>query len=219
MKNLVRVGLFIDGGYFAEASSFYKYKSVKQDRLSLEGMVRYAEKFVRKECVRTMDYPPHCAVDVVVKQYYRGRFSALSTAQHNNLMSDRAWEEVLLLAGFQTRHYPCGVKGEKAIDVMFALDAFKAAANDELDAVVLVTGDEDFVPLCKELRLLGVPTFLMAWHSARDDHSPADAENFSASAMLMKEVNFYAEMYRVCDDSRESVRMFVGEGSEKQTDA
>lgn len=49
---------------------------------------------------------------------------------------------------------PSGVKKEKRIDVLMAVDIIASAYEKDCDTLILVSGDGDFVPVLKKLKEL-----------------------------------------------------------------
>jgi uncharacterized LabA/DUF88 family protein len=50
---------------------------------------------------------------------------------------------------------PSGIKKEKRIDVLMAVDMISSAYEKNYDTLILVSGDGDFVPVLKKLKELG----------------------------------------------------------------
>lgn len=200
MRETSRVGLFIDGGYFAVVSDYFRYEHERRARVHIGGIMEHI-KFLMIDKHYT-EYP-----DIVIKRYFRGRFSASETADRGKLMAERAWDEVLLLSGFEARYHPNGLRGEKAIDVMLALDAYKAAARGQIDIAVFVTGDEDFTPLFIELRRMGVLVVLLGC----EQPVTADNTHFSVSSVLKAEASYYQDLWPLLSSDGEMFDyLFVG---------
>lgn len=195
-SSMMRVGVFVDGGFFAAVSNFFRHEHRRSARLDVDAVVRRC----KREAAGTRREQMLSAVDVVVKRYYRGRFSAQESASTGHLKTDRLWEDVLLAAGFETRYYPCGDKGEKAIDVMLAVDAMELVARDAIDVAAFVTGDEDFVPLFRALKRFGVPPVLVSWDRPQEgDFDPSDHSHFAAAEALRREAAVDVDLFPLCD--------------------
>jgi uncharacterized LabA/DUF88 family protein len=66
----------------------------------------------------------------------------------------------------------------KAVDVNFTIDMLIHTANDNLDSVVLISGDGDFVPLVKTVMQRGKQVFVMALSKGLNKDLPIIADEF-----------------------------------------
>ena len=172
MPEIIRTGVFYDGSFFAHVSDHYRYHHRRGTRISLTGL----HDFIRDEIVKLEegDKGQSAALcSIVEAHYFRSRFAAEDAEKHDALLRDRRFEDVLIRAGI-TPHFLLmppsrddAVGGspsrEKGIDVWLALEAFELAWRRQLDVVVLVTGDADFLPLVRKLNAIGKRTMLMGW--------------------------------------------------------
>ena len=162
-KDVIKIGLFIDGNYLLHTSNYYNYVHREQRRLSVAGISRFIRKKVaednqctEKECMMTEGH------------YFRGRLNATDAAQRGNqLYNDRVFDDIMMSEGIHTHYLPLrnlyARKEERGIDVWLSLEAFEKALLKELDYVALVISDTDYVPLVRKLTSLGVKTILIGW--------------------------------------------------------
>jgi len=179
-NNTCRIAVFYDGNYFLHVSNYYRFQHKRQARLSFDGL----HEFIRAETAekRGRDLR-HC--QIVDSSYFRGRLSAQQiagpsaqqvakldteevTKQNKLLLNDRKFEDALKKAGIASYDLPLakrpdGRYGEKGVDVMLALTAYKMTSQKKYDVCVLFAGDGDFVPLVKELQDLGAYVILLGW--------------------------------------------------------
>ena len=66
----------------------------------------------------------------------------------------------------------------KAVDVNFTIDMLIHTASDNLDSVVLISGDGDFVPLVKTVMQRGKQVFVMALSRGLNKDLPIIADEF-----------------------------------------
>ncbi len=162
-KDVVKIGLFIDGNYLLHTSNYYNYIHKEQRRLSLGGISRFITKKVaehvecsQKECM------------IVEGHYFRGRLNATDASQRGNqLYNDRVFDDIMMSEGIHTHYLPLRNlyvrKEERGIDVWLSLEAFEKALLKKLDYVALIISDTDYVPLVRKLTSLGVKTILIGW--------------------------------------------------------
>ena len=106
---------------------------------------------------------------IVDSHYFRGRLNATEAQQRGSVLYyDRVFDDILMSSGVTTHYSPLrsgsgGRKGEKGIDVWFALEAYESATLRSLDVVVLIASDGDYVPLVRKLHALGTKVVVLAW--------------------------------------------------------
>jgi uncharacterized LabA/DUF88 family protein len=69
-----------------------------------------------------------------------------------------------------------GPREQKGVDVQLAVDALEVASSGRVDAIALVTGDADFVPLAGAVRRAGPHVIVMAFPSSLSDRLEAEAD-------------------------------------------
>ncbi len=163
-NKLTRIGIFYDGNYFLHVSNYYNYNHERKSRISLSGL----HEFVRAKVAEEENSSPHRS-SIVEAKYFRGRLSAKTASQKNNrLYYDRVFSDILMSEYVQSLHLPIrnnhGKYEEKGIDVLFAVEAMALAALGQIDVLVLVASDGDYVPLVRKLPSLGVRTMVLSWN-------------------------------------------------------
>ena len=202
---LTRIGIFYDGSYFAHVSNYYLCHHERRARVSIQGL----HELIRDEVgQREQTDARYC--QIVEAHYFRGRFSAADAKRHDAqrmegdsiLYRERKFEDALIKAGVTPHFLPLfpqddGHPREKGIDVWLALEAFDLARSKELDVIVLITGDGDYVPLVRKLNSLGSRVMVTAWDIR------LATERFSATRTaqsLIDEVTYPVMMGAIIDD-------------------
>jgi hypothetical protein len=198
INKLVRIAVFYDGSYFFNVSKYYRYVHKIQSWLQFTGLhdfiecnVSQAEGLSRGLC------------RVVDAHYFRGRFYADDAEKGGFLKSDRIADDILMAADIVTHYRPISHTGnEKGIDVWFALEAYELAALKGYDVLVLITGDEDHVPLVRKLHTLGTKVMLLYWqlkYEKPDVNGNLRSETIFTSNNLIQEVSFPVDMQKAID--------------------
>ena len=183
-SKLTRIGIFYDGSYFAHVSDYYLHHHERHARISIQGL----HELIRDE-VSKRENTGVRDCQVVEAHYFRGRFSADDARRHDatrpdgdsTLYRERKFEDALIKAGVTPHFLPVFVSDdgrpprEKGIDVWLALEAFDLAHRKQLNVVVLVTGDGDYVPLVRKLHALGTLVMVTAWDLASGDRGTTRA--------------------------------------------
>ena len=86
---------------------------------------------------------------------------------------------------------------EKGVDVWLALEAFDLACSKELNVIVLVTGDGDYVPLVRKLNGLGARVMVTAWDLPAANERSSTTRTAQA---LIDEVTYPVMMGAIIDD-------------------
>jgi hypothetical protein len=162
----IRVGLFYDGCFLAKVSNFYKFEHYRRSRLSMRGMCQFIQKVLADHY--RQDGPVSVTVDA---HYFIGRPSVDQLRSQypdgaqrlKRLEDDRAFDLMLSREDVQLHPLPLGAKGEKGVDILFALSAAILAEERHFHWLVLLTGDGDFVPLARHARQRGLRVMLLGW--------------------------------------------------------
>ena len=195
-KQLTRIGVFYDGGYFSYVSNYYRYDHERAQRISIHGL----HEFIRDEVGRSEQTNPHLC-HIVEAHYFRGRFSAEEANERDMLLGERQFEDALMKAGVTTHFLPVTARGdeeprEKGVDVWLALEAFELSINKGFDVVALITGDGDYVPLVRKLNALGIRVLVTAWDFDMPDGRPGTR----TSQALIDEVTYPLMMDTIIND-------------------
>ena len=202
---LTRIGIFYDGSYFAHVSDYYLYQHERGARISIQGL----HALIRDEVgAREQTDARYC--QIVEAHYFRGRFSADDARRYDaqradgdsSLYRERKFEDALIKAGVTPHFLPLFANDdgrpprEKGIDVWLALEAFDLARSKELNVVVLVTGDGDYVPLVRKLNGIGARVLVTAWDLRMTDR----AGDTRTAQSLIDEVTYPVMMGSIIDD-------------------
>jgi cold shock CspA family protein/uncharacterized LabA/DUF88 family protein len=191
---LLGIGVFYDGGYFAEVSDHYRYHHPRSARLSIDGIHR----FIRHRVAQLEDMElARC--QVVDAHYFRGRFSAAEAEERGKLMAERQFDDALMRAGVITHHLPRSRNGEKGIDVSFALEAYELALHKRFGVLAMLACDSDYVPLVRKLHTLGTRVMLLAWEVDREMLG-GEVRVTRTSQRLIEEVTYPLLMNEMIDD-------------------
>lgn len=158
---LIKIGVFYDGNYFLHVSNYYNYDHPRRARLSIAGLHRFVEERVGNELGKPGD------AKVVDSHYFRGRLSAQEAQNRDSgLYYDRVFDDILMSSGVTTHYSPLrtgGRRTEKGIDVWLAVEALESAMIRQLDVVVLIASDSDYVPLVRKIQSLGCRVMVLGW--------------------------------------------------------
>lgn len=160
---LTKIGVFYDGNYFLHVSNYYNYDHPQRRRLSIAGLHQFIEARVAME-----EEQPLSRCKIVDSHYFRGRLNATEAQQRGSaLYYDRVFDDILMSSGVTTHYSPLrssnGRKGEKGIDVWFALEAYEQTMLRQFDVVVLIASDGDYVPLVRKINSLGCRVMIVGW--------------------------------------------------------
>jgi cold shock CspA family protein len=191
---LLGIGVFYDGGFFAEVSDHCRYHHPREARLSIDGI----HQFIRHR-VAQLEGVELARCQVVDAHYFRGRFSAAEAEERGKLMAERQFDDALMRAGVITHHLPRSRGGEKGIDVWFALEAFELAIHKRFSVVAMIACDGDYVPLVRKLHTLGTRVMLLGWEAERE-MTDGDIRVTRTSQRLLEEVTYPLLMNEVIDD-------------------
>lgn len=198
---LTKIGVFYDGNYFLHVSNYYNYDHPRRARLSIAGLHRFIEARMGQDEGR-----PGMA-KIVDSHYFRGRLNATEAqARGSVLYYDRVFDDILMSSGVTTHYSPLrsnasGRRGEKGIDVWFALEAYESALLRKLDVVVLIASDGDYVPLVRKLHALGTKVVILAWDFEFTTDNGSEMVT-RTSQDLLDEASHPIMMNRIIDEPR-----------------
>jgi len=172
-SRLVRIAVFYDGSFYYNVSTFYRHAHARASHLAFTGLHEYIRhKVAEKEQVDV------AFCQIVESHFFRGRFSLTSAKAHNSLESDRFLDQLLMYAGIVSHYYPMNEKAtppeEKGIDVWLSLEAYDLAVHKRFDVLVLIAGDQDFVPLIRKVNGIGTRVMLLAMDVKYKDQTGKD---------------------------------------------
>ena len=207
-KQLTRVAVFYDGNYFLHVSNYYNYNHDRKRRLSIAGL----HEFIKAKVAEEEATDPHLC-PIVDARYFRGRLSAKSARQkENRLYYDRVFSDVLMSEYVRSLYLPVrtshGRVEEKGIDVLFAVEAMSLAALDQIDVLVMIASDGDYVPLVRKLPQHGVRTMLLSWNFEFEDDNGRMAVT-RTSQDLQQWSTYPVDMTSIIDDPLEDEEQLV----------
>lgn len=207
-NNLLKVGVFYDGNYFSHVSNYYNYEHSRKSRLSINGLHNYIRHFISEEESIEKSY-----VKITSTHYFRGRMSSHDALESNKLLSDRIFDDILMMEGVVTHYLPLrnieGRKSEKGIDVYMALEAYELTLNKNFDVVVLIACDGDYVPLVKKLNSLGVKVMILAWDFKYIDSRTDRIRETVTSIDLLKESVYPVMMHEKIDSKVKKNKLII----------
>ncbi|MDE2737893.1 MAG: NYN domain-containing protein [Paracoccaceae bacterium] len=201
-QQLIRIGIFYDGGYFAKVSDYYRFHNWRKARISIEGF----HDFLREEIAELVGEKRKLC-HVVGAHYYRGRYPAEDTGKNSGrFLGERKFDDALMKARVTTHFRPMGINSdgrdlERGIDVLLTLDAYEAAISNKMDIIVLVTGDGDFVPLVERLNSTNCIVAVPAW----DVKSPEGDLSLHTSKDLLDVVPCPIMMQKIENPSKKMI--------------
>lgn len=169
---LKRVAVFYDGSFFFRLTNYYKHVHPRNAHISISGLHEYI-----RDRVAAFESNKNISLCQVVEAHlFRGRFSLNAARAANALESDRFIDQLLMYAGVVTHYYPMNEKvqppEEKGIDVWLALEAYDLAVHKRFDIMVLMAGDQDYVPLIRKVNSLGTRVLVLGvdlkWKESKD---------------------------------------------------
>ena len=184
-RSVTRIAVFYDGSFFHKVSSYYKYQHPVGSFLAFAGL----HDFIRKRVAAREEVDvAHC--QIVESHFFRGRFSLSAAKAAGALEADRFLDQLLMYAGIVSHYYPMNENvtppQEKGIDVWLALEAYDLAVHKGFDVLVLVAGDQDFVPLVRKVNGLGTRVMLIGADIEWTDRNGV-ARYINTSRRLMEE--------------------------------
>jgi cold shock CspA family protein len=196
-QKLIRIGVFYDGNYFYQVSNYYYYFHGRRARISISGLHEFARHKLAAESGVDPKY-----FQIVDAHYFRGRLRAQDAEERDVLMKERVFDDILMREGITTHYLPLGPRGEKGIDVWFALEAYEMAIYKRFDVIVLITSDGDFVPLVRKLHTIGTRVMLLVWDFKYTDQNGNDRET-RTSQSLLAEATYPVQMHQAIDEGLE----------------
>lgn len=199
---LTRIGIFYDGNYFWHVSTFYYQFHERRSRLSVGGLHR----FLKYQIAQMEGTSPELC-KIVDAHYYRGRLSASEAAKASGdvLYYERLFDDVLNAEGVMMHHLPLSRTGrgnkkkEKGVDVLFALEAYERALQNEFDVVVLIAADGDYIPLIRKLHALGTRVMVLGWDLVHEGEGRRENATTYTSYELLEEATYPVMMNELID--------------------
>jgi len=195
---LRRIAVFYDGTFFQKLSVYYRHVHARQKHVDLGGLHEYIRHKVAS--VETNNNVSLC--QIVEAHFFRGRFSLNAAKSAGTLETDRLQDQLLMYADVVAHYYPMNEKAtppeERGIDVWLALEAYDLAVHKRFDVLVLIAGDQDYVPLVRKINGLGTRVMIIGVDLDYKDQHGGDRflktsrrliEESPYTAMITEEVN------------------------------
>lgn len=216
-KQIIRVAIFYDGGFFWHVNNYYHYIHARKSPISITGVHQFVRNQIAEE--EGVDYD---MVRILDSHYYRGRQPAIEAQNKNRLYADRVFEDVLMREGVVTHFMPVTSKGEKGVDMWLALDCFEMTRNKHYDVVVIIASDSDYVPLVKKLNSLGSRVMCLGWDFEFIDNY-GNKQVTITSANLMEHATYPILMHSVMEgdtqlDEEAIANLFIPAREQAQED-
>lgn len=178
-----KVVIFIDNAYLIRLKSYFFKRKFKYDLRKFISTIAKKNNFSIRE-IFIYDAPPfqteNPSKEENKKRENYDKFSSIFKKQG------------IILREGRTQRLKVGDKfvyKQKGVDMLLGIDAV-SVKNDfpDMDGVVLLTGDSDFVPVVEKLKKLNIPVFLWTYFD-KIRKSP-----FSKSNYLIKSVGKYLKL-------------------------
>lgn len=200
-NNIISIGLFIDGGYYAKAN--IALEKTLQSKINVSGLFSFI-----KNKVAEMEQCSEKNCLITESHFYRGRYKAYDAQKKNLLYSERRFEDSLIENDvvFHYKHLREVEKDgkmtiiEKGIDVWFALEAYEIALFREFDYVVLITGDADHEMLIRKLKAIKTKPILLTWNLT---------EQNATSRLLSEEAFEHIELSDVVAEDKNVLKLLL----------
>lgn len=193
-SRLLRIGVFYDGNFFYNVSTYYRYAHPRKSRISIPGLHEFIRHHVAEAEGVDVRY-----CQIVDAHFFRGRFSAREADARQKLYVERAFDDILMGEGVVTHYLPVRQGTEKGIDVWLALEAFELAVYKRFNVLVLIAGDSDFIPLARKVNSLGTRVMVLGWDFKFTDNLGRERETVT-SIHLLNEVTYPVMMHQIIDD-------------------
>lgn len=200
---LKRVAVFYDGTFFTKLSQYYAYQHNRKSFIDINGFHEY----IRNRVASHEAGSNTSLCQIVESHFFRGRFSLKSAKDANSLETDRLQDQLLMYGGVITHYYPMNEKAtppvEKGIDVWLALEAYDMAVHKRFDVLVLVAGDQDYVPLIRKVNSLGTRVMVIGVDLTYTD-SRTNKQIFQKTSQALLDTASYKVMISEEVDSQTS---------------
>ncbi len=194
----ISIGVFIDGGYFAEVAMDAKAAGVN---LGINQLLKFCKSYLAE----------HYAFDendahITEKHFYRGRYYAKAAKEKGITDREREFEDTMITDDvvFHYKHLRTSPSNplrviEKGVDVWFALDTYEITIARDLDLVVVITGDGDHEMLLAKIKALKKRAILLTYNAGEEN---------SVAKLLREEASLHIELSEVLRESGRYLNFF-----------
>lgn len=217
---ITKVAMFIDGSFFLQVNTFYKYHHYVGKSFHYSGFIDYV-----RHKVAQLEHSRYNLCQVVEAHWFRGRYptSAMElkypdpTKRLEIMSNERKMEDTLIYQGITSHYYPLqvdhetGETQERPINVWFATEALAMAAQGLFDVLVIVGGDSEYKHLAAKLSALGVRTMVLGWNITYE----ADTQNgfrsryIKTSQALIDECTYPVWLDKIIDQGLEDADRLI----------
>lgn len=182
-SKLLRMAVFYDGNYFFHVSNYYNYEHNKKSRIHIGGLHQLIRGMVsEKEGIAV----ERCRI--VDSHYFRGRLNAYEARENQKLFSDRMFDDILMNEGVTPHYLPvktrAGKREEKGIDVWLALEAYESVVLKNIDVLVMIACDGDYLPLIRKVNAFGTRVMLLGWDFKYADENGKVRETRTSTELI-----------------------------------
>lgn len=200
MGQVIKIGIFYDGGYFSNVSKYYKHEHTLKRHIYVSGL----HELIRNKVADFEEVKPDLCT-IIDAHFFRGRFLAYDAKEkEGQLYRDRVFDDILMHNNIQTHYLPLkdfqGRKREKGVDVLMALETYELCMLKRYDAVVLIASDGDHVPLVRKIHGIGCRTVLLEWNFEFTDEDSGKENYTRTSKDLSAEVTYVLDMSNLIDE-------------------
>lgn len=212
---LTRIAMFIDGSFFLQVNTYYKYHHNVGKSFYYSGFTDYV-----RHKVAQLEHSRYNLCQVVEAHWFRGRYPTAALEQRYSdtqrrlevLTNERKMEDTLIYQGIVSHYYPLqidsetGEASEKSLDTWFALEALDLTVARKFDVVVIVGGDSNYHHLVSKLNGLGVRVMVLGWNIQYETDSPNGPRRryIKTSQLLMDECSYPVWLDRIIDQGVDS---------------
>lgn len=207
--------MFIDGSFFLQVNTFYKYHHHVGKSFYYAGFTDYV-----RHKVAQLEHSRYNLCQVVEAHWFRGRYptSALETRYPDSqrrlevLTNERKMEDTLIYQGIVSHYFPLqvdsetGEASEKSLDTWFALEALDLTVARKFDVVVIIGGDSNYHHLVAKMNGLGVRVMVLGWNIQYESETPTGLRKryIKTSHALMDECSYPVWLDKIIDQGVES---------------
>lgn len=170
---MTRVAMFIDGSFFLQVNTYYKYQSSLGKSFYYSGFTDYV-----RHKVAQLEHSRYNLCQVTEAHWFRGRFPTASLEvkypdpqrRLEVLTNERKMEDTLIYQGITSHYYPLqvdqdtGEASEKSITTWLAAETLDICVKGGHDVAVIVAGDGEYRHLVSKLHSHGIRVMVIGWN-------------------------------------------------------
>lgn len=211
---LTRVGMFIDGSFFLQVNTYYKYHSNVGKSFYYSGFTNYI-----RHKVAQLEHSRFNLCQVVEAHWFRGRYptSALENRYQDPqrrlevLVNERKMEDTLIYQGITSHYFPLqvdpetGETSEKSLSAWILAEALDLSISRKFDVVVIIGGDSDYQHLVNKLNAHGIRVMVVGWNIQYETEAPNGLKKryIKTSQALMDESSYPVWLDKIIEQGME----------------